>query len=269
MRMNWFSPLPPAATAASEWTVGLLPHLQTRAEVVLWTCQPTWDRKLQKRAAIRHLGPDRLAWADLNRADVNVYHLGNDPELHGAIWDVSCRHPGVVVLHEAQLHELIYGYCREHHTDRLRYLLLMQQYYGHGGLRHADSYWEGRLTTEFMARRYPLTAAGVQNALGVLVSSRSLFDWLRRENHSAVALATPSAARADAVTALWELVDNAPQARSGILAERLTRRAAEELSVWLTAEKSEQGLRRLAEVIRVFATEMQPRLAEAKQGRAA
>src|SRR5439155_21371145 len=38
--------------------------------------------------------------------DAVVYQLGNNP-FHGDIYEAALRHPGIVVLHEANLHDLI------------------------------------------------------------------------------------------------------------------------------------------------------------------
>ena len=43
------------------------------------------------------------------RADVALYHVGNDPEAHGWIVDALRRRPGVVVLHDFVLHHLVAG----------------------------------------------------------------------------------------------------------------------------------------------------------------
>ena len=43
------------------------------------------------------------------RADVALYHVGNDPDAHGWIVDALRKRPGVVVLHEYVLHHLIAG----------------------------------------------------------------------------------------------------------------------------------------------------------------
>ena len=48
MKLNWFSPLPPAKTGIADYTLGLLPALSKQAEVVLWTDQSSWDRALER-----------------------------------------------------------------------------------------------------------------------------------------------------------------------------------------------------------------------------
>ena len=43
------------------------------------------------------------------RADIALYHVGNDPQMHGWIVEALRRRPGVVVLHEFVLHHLVSG----------------------------------------------------------------------------------------------------------------------------------------------------------------
>ncbi len=51
-------------------------------------------------AAVRRFRPDAVPWAEVQRADLSVYHLVGDPRWCGAIGRVSREHPGVVVLYE-------------------------------------------------------------------------------------------------------------------------------------------------------------------------
>ena len=44
-----------------------------------------------------------------HRADVALYHVGNNPDAHGWIVDALRKRPGVVVLHDFVLHHLVSG----------------------------------------------------------------------------------------------------------------------------------------------------------------
>ena len=56
-------------------------------------------RRRRRRAARRHA----------RRGDVALYHVGNDPEVHGWIVERLRARPGVVVLHDFVLHHLVAG----------------------------------------------------------------------------------------------------------------------------------------------------------------
>ena len=90
MRIAFFSPLPhadrPVSSGIADYSAALLEHLQKYAEVETFAETPTrFDP-----AAYDHL----------------VYQLGNNPA-HGFVYEMALRHPGVVVLHEANLHYLV------------------------------------------------------------------------------------------------------------------------------------------------------------------
>ena len=86
MRVAFFSPLPPAKSGIADYSAAVLEHLNKSIAVDTFTEKP--------------------AAFDASRYDVCVYQLGNNP-YHGFAYQVALEHPGVVVMHEANLHHLI------------------------------------------------------------------------------------------------------------------------------------------------------------------
>lgn len=196
MRLNWFSPLPPAMTGVAQYTRQLLPHLAARARVVLWTGQAEWDSGLEDYAEVRHYRPDQVPWPELNRADATFYHLGNNAHFHGDIWLVSRRHPGFVVLHDSRLQHFFGGLYVDRWRDPEAYVARMFELYGEEGRRVAESLARRECETEDLAERFPLTPLALENALGALVHTRDAFDALQGQHGGAVAYAPlPYAAR--------------------------------------------------------------------------
>jgi ubiquinone/menaquinone biosynthesis C-methylase UbiE/glycosyltransferase involved in cell wall biosynthesis len=189
MRLNWFSPLPPAKSGIADYTLRLLPSLCEVAEIVLWTDQDDWDPALTQFAAVRRYQLKALPWAEVNRGTMNVYHLGNNHRYHGHIWQVSRRHPGVVILHDTALQQFFAGLFREQWHDRAGYLALMERYYGAVGRQDAEDFWVGRLTIDYMVHQYRLTPFALENALGGLVHSRRGLEELTRESPCPLAYA--------------------------------------------------------------------------------
>jgi ubiquinone/menaquinone biosynthesis C-methylase UbiE/glycosyltransferase involved in cell wall biosynthesis len=171
MILNWFSPLPPAKTGIAAYTARILPALRTRAHIILWTDQAKWDPNLENYAEVRRYQPEQIAWAELNRGDMSVYHIGNNRHFHGPIWQVSRCHPGIVVLHDLCLQNFFAGLYRDQWHDRDGYVAQMERYYGQMGRQDAEAFWNGCLTIDYMVEPYPLTPLAVDNALGVLVHS--------------------------------------------------------------------------------------------------
>jgi glycosyltransferase involved in cell wall biosynthesis len=183
MKLNWFSPLPPAKTEIAYYTARIVRELAKRAEVTLWTDQAKWDADLEADACVRRYkaGPD--FWAELNRGDMSIYHIGNNALFHNWIWQVSREHPGVVILHDLHLHHFFAGvYCGEARGMN-EYLAQMEFYYGEEGRRDSeDCFRRGAPDIHYLAERYPLTLLALENALGVLVHTRGAFEILKQEN---------------------------------------------------------------------------------------
>jgi glycosyltransferase involved in cell wall biosynthesis len=196
MRLNWFSPLPPAKTGVAQYTKHLLPHLARRAEVVVWTDQDEWDAGPESHAEVRHYRPEQISWPELNRADATFYHVGNNALFHGNIWLVSRRHPGVVVLHDSRLQHFFGGLYVERWRDPEGYVARMSEVYGEEGRRAAEALSRRECETEHLAEKFPLTPLALENALAALVHTKDAFDALKRDARRAVAYAPlPYAAR--------------------------------------------------------------------------
>jgi glycosyltransferase involved in cell wall biosynthesis len=182
MKINWFSPLPPAKTDIAHYTTRVLPELSRDAEVTLWTDQPEWDSAIEGYAEVCPFRLERMPWVELNRADANFYQIGNNPLFHGSIWQVSRLHAGVVVLHDFRLHHFFDGLYRVKWRDLHSYLAVMEAYYGEEGRRDAnESYQNEARNIAFMAQRYPLTQLAVENALGVVVHTQESYRALAKD----------------------------------------------------------------------------------------
>lgn len=190
MKLNWFSPLPPAATDIAHYTTRVLGALSAQSEVTLWTDQDRWDSSLHKQAEARRYKLRRMRWAELNRGDMSIYHIGNNALFHGPIWQVSQRHPGIVVLHDLRLHHFFAGLYINRWRDLEAYLVQMEFYYGAAGRADAVAWIAQRgLSINEMAERYPLTLLALENALGVLVHTEEAFHQLTSVNLWPVAYA--------------------------------------------------------------------------------
>jgi len=190
MKLNWFSPLPPARTGIADFVSGILPALSERAHVTLWTDQTKWDRSIEKYAPVRSFQLERMPWDELNRADLNFYNLGNNHLFHGSIWQVASRQPGAVILHDLRLHEFFDSLYRHQWQDTDGYLAHMETHYGEEGLRAAaESVKNGATAIHTLSERYPLTALALENSLAVLVHTREAYEDLKQANRWLVAYA--------------------------------------------------------------------------------
>ncbi len=86
MRVALFSPMPPAVSGIADYSAALA-------------------ASLGRHAQIEHFANDARPF-DPAAFGVALYQIGNNPD-HIEAYETALRHPGVVVLHEANLHHLI------------------------------------------------------------------------------------------------------------------------------------------------------------------
>ncbi|HVX67511.1 MAG TPA: glycosyltransferase family 4 protein, partial [Bryobacteraceae bacterium] len=88
MRVALFSPMPPAKSGIADYSAALAEPLARLAEVEVFS-----DASATQAF-------------DASRFDIALYQVGNNP-WHEFVYAQALTHPGVVVLHEANLHYLI------------------------------------------------------------------------------------------------------------------------------------------------------------------
>lgn len=86
MKIAFFSPLPPAKSGIADYSATLLSELNRLAEVTTFSAKP------------KSYDPAQF--------DIAVYQIGNNG-YHDFCYEAALEHPGVVVIHEANLHHLI------------------------------------------------------------------------------------------------------------------------------------------------------------------
>jgi hypothetical protein len=85
-KIAFFSPLPPARSGIADYSATLLEELRKLADVEVFSSRP------------RSFNPANF--------DVVLYQVGNNT-YHDFCYETALEHPGVVVIHEANLHHLI------------------------------------------------------------------------------------------------------------------------------------------------------------------
>src|ERR1700687_2976266 len=100
LRIALFSPVPPSRSGTADYASALIGELAGMVNLEVFTSVPR--------------SFDAAAF------DAVVYQIANNP-YHEAIYELAIQHPGVVVLHEANLHHLIQGMTL-HRGDERGYL---------------------------------------------------------------------------------------------------------------------------------------------------
>ncbi len=108
MRVAWFSPLPPHRSGIAAYSAELLPLLAGAHDIDAYVDDGDVDRGSRPPCTVsgmRVLGAHDYPWRQARTPyDVTVYQLGNDL-CHDYIWPYLVRYPGLVTLHDAQLHQ--------------------------------------------------------------------------------------------------------------------------------------------------------------------
>ena len=189
MKLNWFSPLPPAKSGIAEYTAGLLPLLARHADVTVWTDQREWDAALEKHSTVRRFDVTDIKWSDLNSADISFYNIGNNHLFHASIWQISKMQPGIVILHDVHLHQFFDSLYNGLWRDLAGYLAQMETHYGAAGRQAGVEFVTGKTGIDSMLEKYPLTSLGLENCLGCIVHTQDAFDQLSKDNRYAVVYA--------------------------------------------------------------------------------
>jgi glycosyltransferase involved in cell wall biosynthesis len=159
MKVAYYSPLPPSRSGIADYSALLLPALQERIDVAI--ARPGRFRRAPK-------------------ADVGIYHVGNDPEAHGWIVEALRRRPGVVALHELVLHHLVAGITLAR-GDAAGYLAAMEAEYGLAGRLLAYGVLDNRIPPlwETRPQDFPLAGEILRLAQSLVVHSRYVEDGAR------------------------------------------------------------------------------------------
>lgn len=101
LRLAWFTPLPPERSGIATYSVELLPLLADRFSVDVFVDQPGVPSPHPRTPVF---GAHDFVWKQAREPyDLVVYQLGN-ATCHDYMWAYLARYPGLVVLHDAQLH---------------------------------------------------------------------------------------------------------------------------------------------------------------------
>jgi len=102
-RIAWFTPPPPSRSGIAQYNWELLPFLARHHQIDLFVDVRPEDSSTPDDG-IRLFNAYDFIWRERERAyDLVVYQLGNAP-CHDFMWAYLTRYPGLVVLHDGQLH---------------------------------------------------------------------------------------------------------------------------------------------------------------------
>lgn len=167
LRLNLFSPLPPARSEIANHTAHVLPPLGRLADVTVWTSQEDWGRVEAEGVRVRRYRPDAAPWGDINAAHATFFNIGNNTALHGDIFRVASAAPGVAILHDTVLQHFFAGLA-VHHGWTAEYLGAMRRHHGAEGFEQGRRLLAGEVGASELAHRFPLALAAADRAIAVV-----------------------------------------------------------------------------------------------------
>ena len=176
MRVAYFSPLSPNRSGIADYSEALLPHLarHCQLEVFIENYTPA-SQDLQNLVRIRH-------WREFEeeharrRYDAVLYQVGNNP-LHVYIYDLAVRVPGVVVLHEFNLHYLLADVTITR-DDWDGYLRELEYNAGPAALDQARKVLRGETEPEY--DHIPMNQRLLENSQAAIVHSQYMVGLVRQ-----------------------------------------------------------------------------------------
>jgi glycosyltransferase involved in cell wall biosynthesis/SAM-dependent methyltransferase len=153
MRVAFFSPLPPSKSGIADYSQTLADHLA-----------PLADLKIYSFAG------------DPRECDIALYQVGNN-SYHDFVYETALRHPGVVVMHESNLHHLVADITIKR-GDWDAYLKEVEYNGGAAALEYAQRVKALEVGPDYEG--VPMTRRILESARGVIVHSQFMVDEVRR-----------------------------------------------------------------------------------------
>jgi glycosyltransferase involved in cell wall biosynthesis/SAM-dependent methyltransferase len=156
----FFSPLPPARSGIADYS-----------ETLISAMKPLVDLEVFSNGG-QHFDPARF--------DIALYHIGNNG-FHGYVYETALRYPGVVVMHESNLHHLIADLTIKR-GDWDAYLRECEYEGGPAALTFAERVRRLEIGPDYEG--VPMTRRILQSARGVVVHSRFMREEVRAAKYS-------------------------------------------------------------------------------------
>jgi glycosyltransferase involved in cell wall biosynthesis len=198
VRVALWSPLPPAPSGIADHVAESLPHLAPRCDLTVVAEDPaTVDPGVAR--LVRVVAPDAVP-----PVDVDVYEIGNSPA-HGYVYRTALARPGVAVLHEWGLHDLVL-----HETagrgDPAAYVREMRRGHGEAGTFVARQVLRG-LGGDTLPARFSANDRLLESSLAIVATTRFTAQQAARRLpgrpviHLPLLVVAPSPASADRAAA--------------------------------------------------------------------
>jgi glycosyltransferase involved in cell wall biosynthesis len=187
LRVAVWGPLPPARSGIADHTAELLPALTRRLEVVAVVENVgAVDREVVGEVPVVQAPAPGARFSP--EADLHLYQIGNSPA-HVFAYRAACARPGVVVLHEWTLHDLVWREAAER-GDVAAYLRAMRRSHGEEGSFVGRQVARG-LGGSLLPSLFPANDRLLDASLAVVCLTRAATDKAARRRPGGLVLHMP------------------------------------------------------------------------------
>jgi glycosyltransferase involved in cell wall biosynthesis len=175
MRINWYSPLPPAKSGIADFTASVLPALADRFDVTLWTDQQPDGLEASGFGNVRHIDQKALG-ARSTQDTVDIFNMGNNFTFHGPIFEVAKERPGIMLMHDVGLLDFFHHYYAALMPESS--FLRLSEVYGLEATELLVSRRANRSRISDLTSQLPFLQTVLRNALGAVAFSSDAFTAL-------------------------------------------------------------------------------------------
>jgi len=206
MKIAHFSPLPPQRTGIAHYCAELLPYLTDYADIDVYTTavnetavSPSFFPTQSITNFVQALPAIRYQY------DTCLYHMGNHPDYHEEIYTTMMRCPGIVVLHEVNLH----AFYLQRKGSRAAYIREMGYAHGMSGINTAQQHLSGEKRLDI--NEYPMFQRIVHSSSGIIVHTDFARQAILSAIPSARVVTIPLAVRLPDATVLSKVAKKLPR----------------------------------------------------------
>lgn len=170
MKIAYCSPLNPIKSGISDYSEEILSMLFKRVDIDLFIDADAVTNKFIA-ANFKVFNISKLSNMHINY-DLIVYHMGNNINYHGSIYEHALKYPGIVVLHDYCLQNFFLGKYYPKETET--YLKMLEDQYGKKVMIEGDHSLKGKRTPIWETEEallYPLNHEIINCSKLVLVHS--------------------------------------------------------------------------------------------------
>src|SRR5579859_1377895 len=124
---------------------------------------------------LRHIDL-KILYHSMDSFDLLIYVLGDNPDFHRAIYELSLEKPGLVILHDLVMHHFFLSYCLTYKNSQDAYLNALAYSHGQAGHLFGKAVLNGAVSTDVWTDAamltYHMARSAIRGSYGVVVHSQ-------------------------------------------------------------------------------------------------